>query len=123
MALPTPAYAVPGANQPLVPFKIERREPGPHDVLLDIQYCGVCHSDVHQARDEWGQSTFPMVPGHEIAGIRSCLGRRSFNLEPFAEEKGGRDSTRSGFFLLDFGSGDLRKIKRPLRPDLKLGFG
>jgi uncharacterized zinc-type alcohol dehydrogenase-like protein len=47
---------------------LERRTPRPHDVLIDILYCGVCHSDIHQARDEWGGSIFPMVPGHEIIG-------------------------------------------------------
>ncbi|MCJ7597443.1 MAG: NAD(P)-dependent alcohol dehydrogenase [Methyloceanibacter sp.] len=52
----------------LAPFSIQRREPGPHDVLIDILYCGVCHSDIHQARDEWGGAIFPMVPGHEIIG-------------------------------------------------------
>lgn len=62
------AYAAEAAKAPLKPFKIDRREPGPHDVEIDIAYCGVCHSDVHQARDEWGGSTFPMVPGHEIVG-------------------------------------------------------
>jgi alcohol dehydrogenase (NADP+) len=66
--LKTPAYATPSPKSPLAPFIIERREPGPHDVLIDILYCGVCHSDVHQARDEWGGSIFPMVPGHEITG-------------------------------------------------------
>jgi len=66
--LTTPAYAAPSARAPLAPFTIERREPGPHDVLIDILYCGVCHSDIHQARDEWGGSIFPMVPGHEIVG-------------------------------------------------------
>lgn len=66
--LQTPAYAAPTANAPLGPFSIERREPGVHDVLIDILFCGVCHSDIHQARDEWGGSIFPMVPGHEIVG-------------------------------------------------------
>ncbi|WP_041791594.1 NAD(P)-dependent alcohol dehydrogenase [Stigmatella aurantiaca] len=64
----TPAYAAPSAKAPLAPFSVERREPGPHDVLIDIHYCGVCHSDIHQARDEWGGALFPMVPGHEIVG-------------------------------------------------------
>ncbi|MGO1070233.1 NAD(P)-dependent alcohol dehydrogenase [Lysobacter sp. CA199] len=64
----TAAYAAQNAHSPLAPFSIERREPGPDDVLIDILYCGVCHSDIHQARDEWGGSTFPMVPGHEIVG-------------------------------------------------------
>lgn len=62
------AYATPAADKPLAPFTIERREPGDQDVLIDILFCGVCHSDVHQARDEWGGSIFPMVPGHEIVG-------------------------------------------------------
>lgn len=64
----TAAYAAHAQGAPLAPFTIERREPGPHDVLIDIQYCGVCHSDIHQVRDEWGGATFPMVAGHEIAG-------------------------------------------------------
>ena len=64
----TAAYAAVTAKTPLVPYSIERREPGPHEVLIDILYCGVCHSDIHQVRDEWGGSIFPMVPGHEIVG-------------------------------------------------------
>ena len=64
----TPAYAAMTAKSPIAPHTIERREPGPHDVLIDILYCGICHSDIHQARDEWGGSIFPMVPGHEIVG-------------------------------------------------------
>ena len=67
-ALRTPAYAAPSPKAALIPFTVERREPGPQDVLIDIQYCGVCHSDIHQAREEWGQAIFPMVPGHEIVG-------------------------------------------------------
>jgi uncharacterized zinc-type alcohol dehydrogenase-like protein len=66
--LQTPAYAAKSAKTPLAPWSIERRNPGAHDVLIDILYCGVCHSDLHQARDEWGGSIFPMVPGHEIVG-------------------------------------------------------
>ena len=64
----TPAYAAPAANVPLAPFSIERRPVGPHDVLIESKFCGVCHSDLHQVRDEWGGSIFPMVPGHEIVG-------------------------------------------------------
>ena len=63
-----PAYAAKSAGVPLQPFEIERRTPGPRDVVVDIHFCGVCHSDIHQARDEWGGSEFPMVPGHEIVG-------------------------------------------------------
>ena len=70
----TPAYAAASAQSPLAPFSIERRAPGAHEVLIDIKYCGVCHSDIHQVRDEWGGSVFPMVPGHEIVGVVSKVG-------------------------------------------------
>ena len=66
--LTTSTYAAAAAKAPLAPFTIERREPGPHDVLIEILFCGVCHSDIHQVRDEWGGATYPMVPGHEIVG-------------------------------------------------------
>jgi len=62
------AYAAQSARAPLAPFEVRRRDPGDHDVVIDVAYCGVCHSDIHQARDEWGGSIFPMVPGHEIVG-------------------------------------------------------
>ena len=62
-------YAAPSVKAPLGPFSFERRAPLANDVVIDIKFCGICHSDVHQARDEWGGSIFPMVPGHEIAGI------------------------------------------------------
>ena len=65
----TPAYAAMTPGAALEPHTIERRELRPHDVLIDIKYSGVCHSDIHQAREEWFTSIFPMVPGHEIAGI------------------------------------------------------
>jgi uncharacterized zinc-type alcohol dehydrogenase-like protein len=68
------AYAAPTKGATLVPFTIDRREPGPRDVLIDITHCGVCHSDIHQVRDEWGGSIFPMVPGHEIVGTVSRVG-------------------------------------------------
>ena len=67
-------YAAQSAKAPLAPFSFERREPGEHDVKIDIKFCGICHSDIHQARDEWGGSIFPMVPGHEIAGVVSAVG-------------------------------------------------
>lgn len=67
-SLPTSGYAASGPTSRLEPFQFERREPGPHDALIEILYCGVCHSDIHQVRDEWGGSIFPMVPGHEIVG-------------------------------------------------------
>jgi uncharacterized zinc-type alcohol dehydrogenase-like protein len=62
------AYAAQSAKSPIAPWSFERRSPGPKDVLIEILYSGICHSDIHQARDEWGGSIFPMVPGHEIAG-------------------------------------------------------
>lgn len=68
------AYAAQTATTPLAPWTFERREPGPHDVQFDILYCGVCHSDLHQIRDEWGGSIFPMVPGHEIVGRVTKVG-------------------------------------------------
>ncbi|HEY9488456.1 MAG TPA: alcohol dehydrogenase catalytic domain-containing protein, partial [Chryseosolibacter sp.] len=61
-------YAAQDAASPLAPFSFKRRVPGPHDVHFEILYCGVCHSDLHQVRNEWGNSIFPMVPGHEIVG-------------------------------------------------------
>ena len=67
-------YAAPAAKASLGPFGFERRAPGPRDVLIDILFCGVCHSDIHQARDEWSGSIFPMVPGHEIAGTVAEVG-------------------------------------------------
>jgi uncharacterized zinc-type alcohol dehydrogenase-like protein len=72
--LKTPAYAALSPESPLAPFQIKRREPGPHDVLIDIRYCGVCHSDIHQVRNEWGGSIYPMVPGHEISGVVAAAG-------------------------------------------------
>ncbi|MFD3332700.1 NAD(P)-dependent alcohol dehydrogenase [Streptomyces sp. NPDC058700] len=69
-----PAYAAPAANAPLERTTVPRRAVGEHDVLIDIQYAGICHSDIHQARDGWGEGIFPMVPGHEIAGIVAEVG-------------------------------------------------
>jgi uncharacterized zinc-type alcohol dehydrogenase-like protein len=68
------AWGTPAASRPLAPMSIERREPKPRDVVIDITFCGVCHSDIHQARDEWSGATFPMVPGHEIIGRVARLG-------------------------------------------------
>ena len=70
----TASYAAFSPREPLAPFTFERRDPGPHDVLIDILFCGICHSDVHQVRDEWGGSKFPMVPGHEIVGTVKAVG-------------------------------------------------
>lgn len=72
--LKTLGYATEGPKESLKPFDFERRDVGARDVLIEIQYCGVCHSDIHQARDEWGGSIFPMVPGHEIVGRVARVG-------------------------------------------------
>ena len=68
-------YAARDAQSGLAPFNFERRDPGDHDVVIQILYCGICHSDIHQARGEWGNSTYPMVPGHEIVGRVSAVGK------------------------------------------------
>ena len=72
--LQTQAYAAQNKTSPLGPFDFQRRDPGPRDVQIEIFYCGVCHSDLHQARDEWGGASFPMVPGHEIVGRVTRVG-------------------------------------------------
>ncbi|HVU85036.1 MAG TPA: NAD(P)-dependent alcohol dehydrogenase [Puia sp.] len=72
----TKAYAAPAADSPLAPWSFERRDPGPKDVQMDILYCGVCHSDIHQVRNEWGNSVYPMVPGHEIVGRVTKVGNK-----------------------------------------------
>ena len=67
-------YAAKSVKSKLVPFRFERREPGPHDVAIDINYCGLCHSDVHQVRDDWGNTVYPCLPGHEIVGRVTAVG-------------------------------------------------
>ncbi|MFC5799756.1 NAD(P)-dependent alcohol dehydrogenase [Streptomyces formicae] len=69
-----PAYAAPAANAPLERTTIQRRAVREHDVLIEIKYAGICHSDIHQARNGWGEGIFPMVPGHEIAGVVTEVG-------------------------------------------------
>jgi len=72
--LSTKGYAAMSPKAALQPFSFERRDVGAHDVLIKITHCGICHSDIHQARDEWGGSIFPMVPGHEIVGTIMQVG-------------------------------------------------
>lgn len=74
--LPTKGYAAAAAKVPLAPYNFERRELKEHDVLIKILYCGICHSDIHQTRDEWGGAIFPMVPGHEITGVVAAVGSK-----------------------------------------------
>lgn len=70
----TRVLSVPSAKAPFERTAIERRELRPHDILIDIKFSGICHSDIHSAFDEWGGGIFPMVPGHEIAGIVAAVG-------------------------------------------------
>ncbi len=72
--MPTKAYAAESATSPLAPFAIERRALRPSDVAIDILFCGVCHSDLHQARNDWKGTTYPIVPGHEIVGRVTAVG-------------------------------------------------
>ena len=71
----TKAYGAHAADKPLQPIDIARRAPGPQDVQIEIAYCGVCHSDLHTVRSEWGGTLYPCVPGHEIVGHVSAVGR------------------------------------------------
>jgi uncharacterized zinc-type alcohol dehydrogenase-like protein len=70
----TNAFATHNSNTPLAPFTFDRREPLANDVQIEILYCGVCHSDIHQVRNEWGNARYPMVPGHEIIGKVTAIG-------------------------------------------------
>jgi uncharacterized zinc-type alcohol dehydrogenase-like protein len=79
---PTPALSAPAAGAPFDTTTIERRELGDRDVSIAIKFCGICHSDIHQVKDEWGGSIFPMVPGHEIAGVVSAVGADVTKLSP-----------------------------------------
>ncbi|HMO33428.1 MAG TPA: NAD(P)-dependent alcohol dehydrogenase [Lacibacter sp.] len=80
--IPTKAYAAYDASSLLQPFSFERRSLRPDDVHIDILYCGVCHSDLHQVRNEWGGSLYPMVPGHEIVGRVVAVGNQVTKFKP-----------------------------------------
>ena len=80
--IPVKGYAAQEAKAKLEPFSFERRDPGEHDILVDIKYCGICHTDIHQVDDGWGGSVFPMVPGHEIAGTVSATGSKVTRFKP-----------------------------------------
>ncbi len=85
----TKGYAAMTAKALLTPYVFERREPQEHDVAIDIKYCGICHSDIHQSRGEWSdyleESIFPMVPGHEIAGLVTAIGSKVRNSKSATE--------------------------------------
>ncbi|HVX96887.1 MAG TPA: NAD(P)-dependent alcohol dehydrogenase [Polyangia bacterium] len=74
MPIKARGYAAQDARSPLVPFDFERRDPARDDVQLEILYCGICHTDLHQSRNDWGGATFPIVPGHEIVGRVTAVG-------------------------------------------------
>ncbi|MCS3904091.1 putative zinc-type alcohol dehydrogenase-like protein [Methylohalomonas lacus] len=78
----TAAYGTHSADKPLEPLTIERRQPGPRDVQIDIDYCGVCHTDIHFVRNEWGGTAYPIVPGHEIIGRVTAVGDEVTGFEP-----------------------------------------
>src|SRR5262252_3801443 len=69
------AWAAQSATSPIAPFSIQRRDPLPSDVAIEILFCGVCHSDLHQARNEWHNTVYPCVPGHEIVGRVTRVGK------------------------------------------------
>ena len=74
MPIATRAFAATAADQPLSPYSFERRDPGPDDVAIEIKYCGVCHSDLHVVKNDLGGTRYPIVPGHEIAGVVTAVG-------------------------------------------------
>ncbi|CNE06054.1 NAD(P)-dependent alcohol dehydrogenase [Yersinia enterocolitica] len=75
MTMKVLGYAAMSAKVPLAPFEFTRRAPRPDDVVMEVLYCGVCHSDLHQARNDWGFSTYPIVPGHEVVGRVTAVGK------------------------------------------------
>ena len=72
--IPVKSYAAQKEKDNLAPYSFERRDPLPHDVVVEILYCGVCHTDIHLKNNDWGISVFPMVPGHEIIGRVIAVG-------------------------------------------------
>ena len=79
---PSKGYAALDAKSSLAPHNFSRREPGPTEIAVEILYCGVCHSDLHMARNEWGNSIYPMVPGHEIVGRVIAAGKSAQSSSP-----------------------------------------
>ena len=77
----TRGYAAMNASAPLTPWEFERREVGENDISIAIEFAGICHSDIHQAREDWGKAKFPMVPGHEIVGRVTEIGSKVSNFK------------------------------------------
>ncbi|WP_435954763.1 NAD(P)-dependent alcohol dehydrogenase [Dryocola sp. BD626] len=82
MTMKVLGYAAQSAQVPLAPFEFMRRDPRPDDVVIEVMYCGVCHSDLHQARNDWGFSTYPLVPGHEVIGRVASVGSNVSKFKP-----------------------------------------
>ena len=80
--IPSKAYAAVSAKKPLQPFQLQRRDPRPDDIVIEIAYCGICHSDIHTARGEWGPTAYPCVPGHEIVGTVVATGKKVRRFKP-----------------------------------------
>lgn len=74
--IPAKGIAAFSAKEALGPYSFERRDPKEHDVVIDIKFCGICHSDIHTVRSEWGPAKYPVVPGHEIAGVVRNIGSK-----------------------------------------------
>ncbi|MGH6979387.1 MAG: alcohol dehydrogenase catalytic domain-containing protein, partial [Brevundimonas sp.] len=75
MPIATRAFAATASDKPLTPYSFERRDPGADDVAIQIKYAGVCHSDLHIVKNDLGNTTYPIVPGHEIAGVVTAVGQ------------------------------------------------
>lgn len=82
MTMKVLGYAAKSAQVPLAPLEFTRRDPRPDDVVIEVLYCGVCHSDLHQARNDWGFSTYPLVPGHEVIGRVTSVGKDVTKFKP-----------------------------------------
>src|SRR5208283_5132663 len=82
MTMNVVGYAAQSAKTPLAPYRFVRRDPRPDDAVIDILYCGVCHSDLHHVRDDWSNTTFPVVPGHEIIGRVVSVGSNVTRFKP-----------------------------------------
>jgi uncharacterized zinc-type alcohol dehydrogenase-like protein len=123
-ATKTRGVAAQNATSLLKPIEFDRRDPGPHDVAIDILYCGVCHSDVHQARDEWHNTVWPCVPGHEIVGRVMQVGEHvtKFNVGDLAgvgcmvDSCGACDACRAGEENY-CENGFLATYNGPMQPD------
>ena len=77
----TSSFAAQSSTTPVLPYQIQRREVGPNDVQIAVEFCGVCHTDIHYARNDWGTTHYPVVPGHEIIGKVSALGAEVKHLQ------------------------------------------